>query len=136
MKSSPKIEDVVQKIWNSPRKEETIILGDSSTEDYPVQPPIKNIEVVFLDSSESVQPSQPSLPDEPSHSNLPDVQPSQPNSPNEPNDQADTPIIPETNAPDINNAMTDEEHVPTSVSPAKSSISSIHAQDFYNPDEY
>ena len=48
MKSSPKIDKTVEKTWKSPGHDEVIILGDISTEDFPVQPQIKQIEVVFL----------------------------------------------------------------------------------------
>ena len=41
MKSSPKNDKIVDKMWKRPGHEEVIILGDSSTEDFPVQPPIK-----------------------------------------------------------------------------------------------
>ena len=49
------MDKLVDKIWKQPNHEEVITLGDTSNEDFPVQPPIKNIEVVFLDSSESTQ---------------------------------------------------------------------------------
>ena len=55
MKSTPKMDKLVDKIWKQPNHEEVITLGDSSNEDFHVQPPIKKIEAVFLDSSESTQ---------------------------------------------------------------------------------
>ena len=64
MKSTPKMDLIVSKIWQQPNHEQitTTTIEDSSTEDYPVQPPIKKIEVVYLDSSESTnnKPRQPS----------------------------------------------------------------------------
>ena len=116
MKSSPKIDKIVEKIWKSPGHDEVVILGDSSTEDFPVQPPIKQIEVVFLDSSEKTQNT---------------------GTQNETTNQAETPAITGIGLTSDNpNANTDEEHAPLSTSPTKSSISSIHHNDFYNPDEF
>ena len=55
MKSTPRMEKIIDKIWKQPNHEEVITLVDSSTEDFPIQPPIRQIEVVFLDSSENTQ---------------------------------------------------------------------------------
>ena len=80
-----------------------------------MQPPIKQIEVVYLDLSEG--------------KNNTGNQNTQ--------DNEETPaIIPEDMTADNPPANTDEEHAPPSASPAKSSISSLHASDFYNPDEF
>ena len=115
MKSSPK-KKIVEKIWKSPGHDEVTILGESSTEDFPVQPPIKQIEVVFLDSSENTQNT---------------------GTQDETTNQAETPAITGNELTSDNpNANTDEERAPLSTSPTKSSISSIHPNDFYNPDEF
>ena len=59
MKSTSKIDKRVKKIWQQKPDHEalqaTTTLDDSSTEDYPVQPPIKKVELVYLDSTESTE---------------------------------------------------------------------------------
>ena len=58
MKLTPKMDKLVDKIWKGQNHEDVITLGDSSNEDFPVQPPNKKIEVVFLDSSKSTRITQ------------------------------------------------------------------------------
>ena len=41
MKSKPKIDKIVTKIWQRPNHEQTVTIDESSTDDFPVQPPIK-----------------------------------------------------------------------------------------------
>ena len=115
MISTPSMDKIVNKIWRHPNHENVTTLDDSSTEDFPVQPPIKQIEVVYLDSSESTHNTGNQI-----------IQ-----------DNDETPaIIQEEMTADIPPANTDEQHAPPSTSPAKSSISSLHASNFYNPDEF
>ena len=45
-------QDCKNKIWNQPNHERTI-LDNSSTDDFPIQPPIRQNEVVYLDSTTS-----------------------------------------------------------------------------------
>ena len=118
MKSTPRLEKIIDKIWKQPSYEEVITLGDSSTEDFPIQPPIRQIEVVFLDSSQNMQNT--GTQDNDGVQNI-DGSPA---------------AIQEEITADMPPVNTDEEHAPTSASPAKSSISSIHPNDFYNSDEF
>ena len=115
MKSTPRMDKIVNNICKQPNHEDVTTLDDSSTDDFPVQPPIKQIEVVYLDSSESAHNTGNQI-----------IQ-----------DNDGTPaIIQEEMTADIAPGNTDEEHAPLSTSPAKSPISSLHASDFYNPDEF
>ena len=108
------MDKIVNKIWKKPNHADVTTLDDSLTEDFPVQPPIKQIEVAYLDSSESTHNTGNQI-----------IQ-----------DNDGTPaIIQEEMTADIPPGNTDEEHAPLSTSPAKSSTSSLHASDFYNPDE-
>ena len=111
MKSSPKIDTMVSNIWQQQpiRKivQATSTLDDSSTDEYSVQPPIKKIEVVYLNSTGSTANSG-------EHENTETA----------------------SQAPDgTSQDEMKEEHKPVSISPAKSSLSSPNAHDFYNPEE-
>ena len=57
IKSTPRMDRIVNKIWKQPNHEDVTTLDDSSTEDFPVQPSIKQIEVEYLDSSEGTNNS-------------------------------------------------------------------------------
>ena len=118
MKSTPWMDKIVPKIWKQPNHEVTT-KDDSSTEDFPVQRPIKKIEVVYLDATTSTDHT----------TNL------------------DVPIVEITDdirpaneeEPPVNNEESPankEEHRTPATSLSKSSISSIHASDFYNQDEF
>ena len=50
MKSTPRLDENVDKIWNQPNQESTA-LDNSSADDFPTQPPIRQIEVVYLDTT-------------------------------------------------------------------------------------
>ena len=107
MKSSPKL---VKKIYQQPIHEQNqaTTLDDSSADDYPVLPPIKQIEVVYLDSTKSTA-----------------------NIGEQDNSQTSQQAPPETRQVEL-----EEEREPVSIFPAKSSISSLHASDFYSPEEF
>ena len=139
MKSTPKIDKIVVKIWNQPNHGNTDI-DNSSVDDFPIQPPIKQIEVVYLDSTTSENTN---------NAEIPIVNISEDNTANNP----DAPVVEltEDTPPSNNNVLTtneatkekeddppanDEEHKTPDTSPAKNSISSIHTSDFYNPDEF
>ena len=140
MKSTPKWDKLVEKIWSQPNHESTG-LEMSSTEDFPIQPPIKKVEVVYLDSttseiantadttiitisednSENILDKQAPIND---HPNANDHQVLNTNDTSVTNDLATT------------TPANDEEHKSPSTSPAKSSISSLHTSDFFNPEEF
>ena len=116
MKSTPRMDKIVSKIRKQPTHE-VIIKDDSSTEDFPIQPPIKKIEVVYLDTTTSDNTTNPDVP-------IVEI-------------TDDTP--PANEEPPANNEeppANEEEHRTPATSPAKSSMSSIHASDFYNQDEF
>ena len=51
-KSTPQLDKIVEKIWNQSNHESTA-LDNSSADDFPIQPPIRQIEVVYLDTTTS-----------------------------------------------------------------------------------
>ena len=138
MKSTPRLDKIVNKIWNQPNHERT--LDNSSADDFPIQPPIRQIEVVYLDTTTS---------DNTTNADVPVVDLIEDITANHP----DVPMVelPE-DIPPINNdelpmdetskeiqeepPIHEEEHKTPAMSPAKSSISSIHMSDFYNQDEF
>ena len=61
MKSTPKMDKNVNKIWNQPNHEYTSI-DNSSAEDFPIQPPIKQIEIVYHDSTTSENTNNADIP--------------------------------------------------------------------------
>ena len=52
MKSTLRLDKIVDKIWNQSNHESTA-LNNSSADDFPIQPPIRQIEVVYLDKTTS-----------------------------------------------------------------------------------
>ena len=117
MKSTPRMDKIVSKIWKEPNHEVNT-KDDSSTEVFPIQPPIKKIELVYLDTTTS---------DNTTNADVPIVEITD-----------DTPPANEEEPPANNEEHTasEEEHRTPATSPAKSSTSSIHASDFYNQDEF
>ena len=115
MKSTPRMDKLVNKIRKQPNHEDVTILIGSSTEDFPVQPPINQIEVVYLDSSEGTNNT---------------------GNQNTQDNETTPAIIPQDMTAGNPPVNTEEEHAPQSTSPAKSSISSLHTSDFYNPEEF
>ena len=109
MKSTPRMDRIVTNIWKQPNPEEVTTIDDSSNEDFP-QPPIKNIEVVYPDSSENT----PTI----DNTNV--------------DANEDVPI----EAQEADLPVNDEDHTTATTSLAKSSISTIHASDFYNQDDF
>ena len=61
MKLTPRMDKIVAKIWTQPNHETTAI-EDSSADDFPIQPPIKKIEVVYLDTTTSENTTNPNVP--------------------------------------------------------------------------
>ena len=130
MKSTPRLEKTIDKTWKQQSHEEVITLDDSTTEDFPIQPPIRQIEVVFLDSSENMENTG-------IHDNdgTHEIDETTDNDRVENIDGSPAAIQEEITA-DMPPVNTDKEHAPASSSPAKSSISSIQANNFYDPDEF
>ena len=129
MKSTLRLDKIV-KIWNQPNHESTT-LNNSSADDFPIQPPIRQIEVVYLDTTTSDNTTNADVPVvdliEETTSNHPDVpmvelpEDTPPSNNNElPMDETPKEIQEE---PPIH----EEEHKTPATSPAKSSKSSIHA---------
>ena len=134
MKSTPRLEKIIDKIWKQPSHEEVINLGDSSTEDFPIHSPIRQIDVVFLDSSENTQNTGTQDKDvTQDNDGTHEVDETTDNDGVQNIDGSPAAIQEEITA-DMPPVNTDEE--PASASPAKSSISSIHLNDFYNSDEF
>ena len=138
MKSTPRLDKIVTKNWNRPNYE-SATLDNSSADDFPIQPPIRQIEVVYLDTTTSDTTTNAGIPVidliEDTTANHPDVQMVElpedtPPSNNElPMDETPKEIQEE---PPIH----EEEHKTPATSPTKSSISSIHMSDFHNQDEF
>ena len=142
MKSTPKWDKLVEKIWSQPNHESTG-LEMSSTEDFPIQPPIKKVEVVYLDSttSEIANTADTTIItiSEDNSENIMDEPATEPASVNDhPNDHQVQNTNDTNDTNDIATTMpaNDEEHKSPSTSPAKSSISSLHTSDFFNPEEF
>ena len=135
MKSTPKWDKLVEKIWSQPNHESTG-LEMSSTEDFPIQPPIKKVEVVYLDSttSEIANTADTTIItiSEVNSENILDEQAPVNDHPNDHQVQDTN----DTNDVAITTPANDEEHKSPSTSPAKSSISSLHTSDFFNPEEF
>ena len=141
MKSTPKLDKLVEKIWSQPNHESTG-LEVSSTEDFPIQPPIKKVEVVYLDSttSENANTADTTIItiSEDNSENILD----EPATETAVNDHTNDHQVQNTNdTNDTNDIATatpanDEEHKTPSTSPTKSSISSLHTSDFFNPEEF
>ena len=139
MKSTPRLDKIVNKIWNQPNHESTT-LDNSSADNFPIQPTIRQIEVVYLDTT---------TPDNTTNADVPMVDLIEDTTANHP----DKPMVelPE-DIPLINNdelpmdetskeiqeepPIHEEEHKTPATSPAKSSISSMHISDFYNQDKF
>ena len=139
MKSTPRLDKIVKKIWNQPSNESTT-LDNSSADDFPIQPPIRQIEVVYLDTTIS---------DNTTNADVPVVDLIEEDTANHP----DVPMVelPEDTPPINNNELPmdetpkeiqgeppihEDEHKSTATSPTKSTISSIHISNFYNQDEF
>ena len=138
MKSTPRLNKIVDKILTQPNHE-SIELENSSTDDFPVQPPIRQIEVVYLDTTPSENNSTQNVPivdlpeDTPTHN--PDALMTE--------QKKDAPLSTEQGQQEENEkklqnepAANDEERKSPAISPTKSSISSIHMSDFFNQDEF
>ena len=138
LESTPRLDKIVNKIWNQPNHESTT-LDNSSADDFPIQPPIRQIEVVYLDTTTS---------DNTTNADVPVVDLIEDTTANHPD--ASMVELPE-DTPPINNELPmdetpkeiqeepqihEEEHKTPAWSPTKSSISSIHISDFYNQDEF
>ena len=117
MKFTPRMDKIVSKIWKQPNHEVTT-KDDSATEDFPIQPPIKKIEAVYLDTTTSDNTRNPDVP-------IVEITDDTP-----PANEEEPPVNKEESP------ANEEEHRKPGTSPAKSSISSIHASDFYNQDEF
>ena len=139
MKSTPRLDKIVDKIWNQPNHERTTF-DNSSADDFPIQPPIRQIEVVNLDTTTSdnttnadvhvvdlIEDNTTNHPDVPMVEMSEDIPPI--NNDELPMDEAPKEIQEE---PPIH----EQEHKTPASSPAKSSISSIHISDFYKQDEF
>ena len=138
MKSTPRLDKILDRIWNQPHHESTT-LDNSSADDFPIQPPIRSVEVVYLDTttSDNTNADVPGVNlieyNNANHSEIPLVELSE-----------DTPRIinDETPRDEAHKDMQEqpptdeEEHKTPATSTAKSSISSIHMSDFYNQDEF
>ena len=142
MKSTPKWDKLVEKIWSQPNHESTG-LEMSSKEDFPIQPPIKKVEVVYLDptTSEIANTADTTIItiSEDNSENIMDEPATEPASVNDhPNDHhvQNTNDTNDTNDIATTTPANDEEHKSPSTSPAKSSISSLHTSDFFNPEEF
>ena len=139
MKSTPRLDKIVNRIWNQPNHESTS-LGNSSADGFPIQPPIRPIEVVYLDTTTS---------DNTTNADVPVVELIEDTTANHP----DVPMVelPEDISPINKYELTmdetskeiqeeppihEEEHKTPVTSPAKSSISNIHISAFYNQDEF
>ena len=136
MKSTPKLDKIVNKIWNQPNHEGTT-LDNSSTDDFPIQPPILQIEVVYLDSTTSNNADVPVVDiSEDTTANNPEVPRVEPPENIPPISNNELPM--DDSSKDIQEEppIHEEEHKTPATSPAKSSISSIHMSDFYNQDEF
>ena len=140
MKSTPKWDKIVDKIWSQPNHESTG-LEMSSTEDFPIQQPIKKDEVVYLDSTTSENANTANTTiitiSEDNSENIPDEPATEPAPVNDPPNNHHIQTTNDTNN-DIAIAPTanEEEHQTPSTSSAKSSISSVHTSDFFNPEEF
>ena len=138
MKSTPRLDKIVTKIWNQPNHESTT-LENRSADDFPIEPPIRQIEVVYLDTTTSHNTTNADIPlvdlIEDTTANHPDVQmvelpeDTHPSNNELPMDETPKGIQEE---PPIH----EEEHKTPATSPTKSSISSIHMSNFYNQDEF
>ena len=138
MKSTPRLNKIVDKIWNQQDHESTA-LDNSSADNFPIQPPIRQIEVVYLDTTTSENNTNADAPivelteDTPAeHPDVPMVElPEDTASPN-----AELPKVESPKEVQEDPLVHDEEHKSPATSPAKNSISSIHPSDFYNQDEF
>ena len=139
MKSTPRLDKIVNKIWNQPNHESKT-LDKSSADDFPIQPPIRQIEVVYLDTTASDNTTNRDVPvvgliedTTTNHLDVPMVELSEDTPPinNDelPMDEAPKEIQEE---PPIH----EEEHKTPASAPAINSISRIHISDFYNQDEF
>ena len=138
MKSTPRLDKIVDKIWNQPNHESTA-LDNSSADDFPIQPPIRQTEVVYLHKTTSKNNTNADVPivelveDTPAdHPDVPMVELTEDTPP--PN--AELPKDESPKEAQEEPPVHDEEHKTPATSPAKSSISSIHTSDFYNQDEF
>ena len=138
MKSTPRLDKIVDKIWNQPNHESTA-LDNSSADDFPIQPPIRQIEVVYLDTTTSGNNTNADVPivelieDTPAdHPDVPMVELTEVTPPPNAKLQKDESPKETQEEPLVH----DEEHKTPATSPAKSSISSIHTSDCYNQDEF
>ena len=150
MKSTPRLDKIVNDIWSQP-SHERITIDNSSADDFPIQPPIRKIEVVYLDTTTSENTTNADVPvaipveeTTAQHLDIPVVELSEDTPPIENNElPRDEPI--ENNEPPRNVAPKnpeqqppthEEEHKTPTTSPGRSSISSIHMSDFFNQDEF
>ena len=117
LKSTPKVDKIVSNIWKRQQ---------ANTE----QPPDKDITVVTIEDTSS-ENSPGKVTQRPQVINL--------ESTGEPHEQAQTDDVthgPEDIVKQSNIQNAEEEHAQATTSPAKSSISDLHASDFYNPSEF
>ena len=150
MKSTPRIDKIVNKIWSQP-SHERITIDNSSADDFPIQPPIRKIEVVYLDTTTSENTTNADVPvanlaeeTTAQHSDIPVVELSEDTPPIENNEPPRDEPIENTEPPRNVTPRDPEQHPPTheeehktpTTSPGKSSISSIHMSDFFNQDEF
>ena len=150
MKSTPRLDKIVNNIWSQP-SHERITIDNSSADDFPIQPPIRKIEVVYLDTTTSenttnadVPVANPAEETTAQHSDIPVVELSEDTPPIENNELPRDELI-ENNEPPRNVTPKnpeqqppthEEEHNTPTTSPGRSSISSIHMSDFFNQDEF
>ena len=117
MKSTPKVDKIVSNIWKRQQEKEK-------------QSPDKDITVVTIeDTSSEISPGKVTQIPEVIHLESTD----------EPHDNTQTDDVidgPEDIVPASNSQNAEEEHIQATTSPAKSSISDLHASDFYNPSEF
>ena len=138
MKSTLRLDKIFDKIWNQPNLESTA-LDNSSADDFPIQPPIRQIEVVYLETTTSETNRNADVPigelikDTPAdHPDVPVVELTEDTPP--PNAE-----LPKNESPKETQEeplVNDEEHKTPATSPAKNSISSIHKSDIHNQDEF
>ena len=120
MKSNPKVDKIVSKMWKRQQPMEdtpptqnnmrVLTIEDTSTEDSPGQP-AKKIEAINLESTEEQTRVETNIRNDEANETL----------------NASTPS---------NTQNTEEEHKPAITSPAKCSISDLHARDFFKPSEF
>ena len=120
MKSAPKVDKVMNKMWKRQQSVEdtppnqrnitVVTIEDTSTEDSPDQP-TKHIEIINLESQDEQIRAETNISNEQAH----EVE------------SASTPTDAQSS---------EEEHDLATTSPAKSSISDLHASDFFNPSEF